>query len=245
MAPGEARAASPRGVTGEFAGEGQGRYQARMLRPSRPREVDGGSVVDRRAHEAEPESDVDGLSEAGVLEHRQALIVVHRDHDVSAGEPLAGERGVGRDRAANVDSLRAQRLHRGCDGLDLLVAQVCPPSPACGLSPQTMMRGAGIAKRARRSRAMTRTTSISIVESMASGTSRSGRWVVASATLSPGVQSIMTGRTPPSSSASSSVWPVNVIPASLMMPLCTGAVTSPATASSRHAATAARMLSIT
>ena len=108
-----------------------------------------------------------------------------------------------------------------------------------------MMRGAGIAKRARRSRATTRTTSISIVASMASGTARRGRWVVASATLSPGVQSIMTARGPPSRSASSSVWPVNAIPASLMMPLCTGAVTSPATAPSRHAATAARMHSIT
>ena len=75
-----------------------------------------------------------------------------------------------------------------------------------------MMRGAGIAKRSRRACATTRITSISIEASMASGTARSGRCVVASATLRPGVQSIMTGRAPPSRSASSSVWPVNSIP---------------------------------
>ena len=61
-----------------------------------------------------------------VLEHRQALVVVHRDHHVGVGETFPGERGIGRDRAAGVDSLRAQRLHRGCDRLDLLASQMTP-----------------------------------------------------------------------------------------------------------------------
>ena len=121
----------------------------------------------------------------------------------------------------------------------------CPPSPACGFSPQSMMRGAGTANRRRRSRSTTRTVSISIAGPMAPGTACSGRWVVASATFSPEVQSIMTGRAPPSRSARNSVWPVNAVPASLMIPLCTGAVTSPAALPLLHAATAARMQSST
>ena len=40
-----------------------------------------------------------------------------------------------------------QRLHRGLDGLDLLAAEMPTPHRHGGLSPQTMMRGAGIANR--------------------------------------------------------------------------------------------------
>ena len=70
-----------------------------------------------------------------------------------------------------------------------------------------------------------RITSSSSAGVMASATSRSGRWVVASATRRPPPASIITTRCVPLWSARYSVWPVKAKPASLMMPLCTGAVT--------------------
>ena len=67
---------------------------------------------------------------------------------------------------------------------------------------------------------------------MASGTSRSGKCVVASATRSMalscagcGPASIMTTRGVWLRSARYSVWPVNGTPASLIVLFCTGAVT--------------------
>ncbi|MCY1214399.1 hypothetical protein D9M72_262120 [compost metagenome] len=65
----------------------------------------------------------------------------------------------------------------------------------------------------------------------ASGTARSGRWVVASATRSMapscagcGPASIITTRATRALSARYSVWPVKGTPASLMVLFCTGAV---------------------
>src|SRR5438046_1314217 len=96
------------------------------------------------------------------------------------------------------------------------------------------MRGSGIAQERLSSRA--RITPASRREStvMASLTARSGRWVVASATRSsPVVRSIST-RGLAVRSAKNSVWPLKRTPASLMICLCTGAVTiasnSPASA---------------
>ncbi|MNY19309.1 hypothetical protein D3C86_1527350 [compost metagenome] len=67
--------------------------------------------------------------------------------------------------------------------------------------------------------------------SSASGTARSGRWVVASATRSMalswagcGPASIITTRGTAARSARYSVWPVNGTPASLIVLFCTGAV---------------------
>ena len=70
-------------------------------------------------------------------------------------------------------------------------------------------------------------------------TSRKGRCVVASATRNPGVASIITTRGVPVAAARNSVWPLKGTPASLMIPLCTGPVTSAATRRSMQALTAA------
>src|SRR6476646_4915496 len=51
-------------------------------------EVERGAVVDRGAHERKAEGHVDAAAERGVLEHRQALVVVHRQHCVGALAPL-------------------------------------------------------------------------------------------------------------------------------------------------------------
>ena len=69
---------------------------------------------------------------------------------------------------------------------------------------------------------------------IAAGTSASGRCVVASATRKPPPTSIITTRAVPVRSARYSVCPVNATPASLMMPLCTGAVTIAANSPERQ-----------
>ncbi len=68
-------------------------------------------------------------------------------------------------------------------------------------------------------------TSVSSLGVIASATARNGRWVVASATRRPPPTSIITTVGVPLWSARYSVWPVKAKPASLMTPLCTGAVT--------------------
>ena len=77
---------------------------------------------------------------------------------------------------------------------------------------------------------------------MAAGTSRSGRCVVTSATrsgASPRVASIITTRGVPVRPAKNSVCPTNGMPASRIVPFCTGPVTSAAIAPVAHASHAA------
>ncbi len=79
----------------------------------------------------------------------------------------------------------------------------------------------------RKSRCRIVTISVSNSRVSAFGTSLSGRCVVASATRSPVVASIMTTRGVPLRSASNSVWPVKGMPASINKLFCTGPVTRP------------------
>ena len=53
---------------------------------ARAGEVERRAVVDRGADDGQPERDVHRMAEGGVLEHRQPLVVVHRQHGVGAGE---------------------------------------------------------------------------------------------------------------------------------------------------------------
>ena len=100
-----------------------------------------------------------------------------------------------------------------------------PPSPAWGLRPATRMRGRAMPNLALRSAWRMRNVVSSSCRVIAAGTSASARCVVASATRKPAPASIITTRGVPVCSARYSVWPVKAIPASLMTPLCTGAVT--------------------
>src|SRR3569832_229245 len=114
-----------------------------------------------------------------------------------------------------------------------------PDSPAWGLRPATAIRGRAMPNLRCRSACRMRITSMSRSGVMASAMARKGRWVVASATRRPPPASIMTTRCVPLRSARYSVWPVKAKPASLMMPLCTGAVTTAGNDPSRQPARAA------
>ena len=63
-------------------------------RIARAGEVERGAVVDRGAHDRQAERHVDGVAEARVLQHRQALVVIHREHGVAVRELRAGRKAV-------------------------------------------------------------------------------------------------------------------------------------------------------
>ena len=66
--------------------------QARRIGAARAGDFQRGAVVDRDARVGQAERDVHRLLEAGVLEHRQALVVVHRQHRIEAGAASAAGR---------------------------------------------------------------------------------------------------------------------------------------------------------
>ena len=110
----------------------------------------------------------------------------------------------------------------------------CPPSPACGLSPQTAMRGALMPKRAASSAWTIASVAPTASCVIAAATSFSARCVVTSATRStapagPPTSSITT-RGVCVRSAKYSVCPENAMPASISTLFCAGAVTSAAKA---------------
>src|SRR5512145_618820 len=68
-------------------------------------DVERGAVVDRGAHERQTERHVHALTESGVFQHRQSLIVVHGEKTVG----LLHKHGVRRQRAFGVDAARLGR----------------------------------------------------------------------------------------------------------------------------------------
>ena len=89
-------------------------------------EVERRAVVDRRARERQAERHVDAVAEARRLEHRQALVVVHRDDRVVVARVLRHEHGVGRQRPVRTSRCRRARdLGDGRrDHVDLLAPEV-------------------------------------------------------------------------------------------------------------------------
>src|SRR5678815_3584629 len=67
----------------------------RRARDAFARDVVRGAVIGRRAHDRQPERDVDRLVEVDELDRDQALVVIHRDERVVAAVTGVAERGVG------------------------------------------------------------------------------------------------------------------------------------------------------
>ncbi len=81
-------------------------------------------MVDRGAHDRQPQRDIDGRAKALVLEHRQALVVVHRQHRVAVFQMFRGEQRIGRQGADQVDAFLAQQGQCRLDDLYLFAAQM-------------------------------------------------------------------------------------------------------------------------
>ncbi|KAG0774413.1 hypothetical protein G6F22_014079 [Rhizopus arrhizus] len=87
-------------------------------------QVQRGAMVDRHARVGQAQGQVHCLFEARVLQHRQALVVVHRQHGVEAGQLGRQEGGVGRQRPDQVHAFSAQALQQRDDQVQFLAAQV-------------------------------------------------------------------------------------------------------------------------
>ena len=78
------------------------REQASGIGASGAREVERRPMVDRRAHDRQAERHVDARAEARVLQHRQALIVIHREHRVGVAQAVRMKQRIGRQRTDHV-----------------------------------------------------------------------------------------------------------------------------------------------
>jgi hypothetical protein len=162
----------------------------------------------------------------------KALVVIHREHRVGIVEQARHEQRVGRQRAVESHAFGAQRIEHRRDDVDFLAPHV-PAFAGVRVEPRhqdARLRDAELAGADASCRM--RSVRVSDVCVMAAGTADSGRCVVASATRSSvrvaaptRPASIITTRAVAVVSARYSVCPENGMPASLMTPLCTGAVT--------------------
>src|SRR5438128_6735402 len=73
--------------------------------------VERGAVIHRRTDERQAEGDVDAAAEARVFQHRQPLVVIHREHAVGSAQSLGHEQRIRGDRTLRVDA----RLGSACD----------------------------------------------------------------------------------------------------------------------------------
>ena len=178
------------------------------------------------------------MPEGGALQHGQPLVVVHGEHGVGRQRcapaetrcrPAADRRARARSGAAARWWARSPRFPRGRDGR-LRRRAGSGRTPGCAACAPRRSR--------RRSASRMRSTDSSRCGVTAAGTPASGRWVVASATRRPPPTSIITGSAAPQRAARYSVWPVKGTPASLMTPLCTGAVTIASNSPARQPSTA-------
>jgi len=76
---------------GELDGERDGLEQAAGIGAAAPRDVERRAVIDRRAHDRQSQGYIDRVAEARALDHRQTLVVVHRQHGVELAESRGHE----------------------------------------------------------------------------------------------------------------------------------------------------------
>src|SRR5260221_13317572 len=82
--------------------------------------VERRAVIDRGADEGQAERDVDAAAEARILQHRQALVVIHRQHAVGLAQALGHEQRIRGDRPLGVDARPGGARDGRRDHLDVL-----------------------------------------------------------------------------------------------------------------------------
>ena len=73
----------------------------------RHRQIQCSAMIDRGTNQWQAQGDIDALAEGGVLQYRQALIVVHGEHRVSLVQHARGEQRICRVRTADTHALSA------------------------------------------------------------------------------------------------------------------------------------------
>ena len=77
-----------------------------------------GAVIHRGAHKRQPQGDVDAFAEAGLFQHRQALVVIHGQHGIGALQHKGLKERVGRIGAVDIHAAGTQCFQRGDDDVD-------------------------------------------------------------------------------------------------------------------------------
>src|SRR5258708_9942002 len=85
--------------------------------------VERRAVIDRGADEGQAERDVDAAAEARVLQHRQPLVVIHRQHAVGLAQALGHEQRIRGDRPLGVDARAGGARDGRRDHLDVLAPE--------------------------------------------------------------------------------------------------------------------------
>ena len=88
------------------------------------RKIERSPVIDRGAHDGQTEGDVDPSVEGGVLEHGQALVVIHGQLCMRAGETMLCEQRIGRERSDEIHALALERFDDRRNDFDLFAAEM-------------------------------------------------------------------------------------------------------------------------
>lgn len=108
----------------EIDGERDGGGEATGIGAARSGQFQRRSVIDRGTQHRKTECHVHRVTEACVLECRQTLIVIHREHCIAACEFTRYERGIRRQRTERIDAGRTSRCDGGCDHCSVFGAEV-------------------------------------------------------------------------------------------------------------------------
>jgi len=77
-----------------------------------------------RCDQGQAKGDIHRFAKACIFEYRQALVVVHGQYGIGLLQALAGKKGVGWERADQVQALCAQRVKHRFDDFDFLAAKM-------------------------------------------------------------------------------------------------------------------------
>src|SRR3954451_25155461 len=125
MAPGLGVRGSPRlqpGAGADLGGDADRFGHRTRIGDALAGDVEGRAVVDRGAHDGQPQRDADALFETVDLDRDVALVVVHRYHRVELAPHRAHVDAVRRVRAEGRDTAGAGVGHRWLELLDLFAA---------------------------------------------------------------------------------------------------------------------------
>jgi hypothetical protein len=163
-----------------------GGEQAARIGHAATGQIERGAVIDRGADVGQAERDVHGVAEGRVLEHRQSLVVIHREHGVGIARVRAAGTAVSAGSGpSQPHALRAQRIEHRRDDIDLLAPEM-PAFAGVRVEPQPPGCAAAAMPNCRRSAAC-RMRSVRVQRRVRDGGRHrgdSGRCVVASATRS-------------------------------------------------------------
>src|SRR5690554_5275142 len=211
----------------------QGYPQAADIGAAGAGQIQGGAVIHRGADDGQAQGDVHRLAESLVLEHRQALVVIHGQYRVGMVQILGREESVRRQGAFQQHALATQALEQWDDHIQLLAAQMATLA-GMGVQPADQDAWGGQAEPGLQ---VPVEYAYDLFEGLVGdGIGYCAQWQVGGGQghAQAGQASIITTLGVPVCSAKNSVCPEKLTPASLMTPLCTGAVTTAAKSPSRQ-----------